>query len=637
MINLLDISGHGFMSFKSPFSLIVEQYVGRTVQIDGENKDDQYSVSNGSGKSTLIEAISWAWYGSICRKNKYNDEVINKKSASAVVSSHFIKDGCTYLTTRTIHRKKEPKLVVLKDGVDLFKGATSKTIQVELEKILGMGFTAFQCCCLFGSNFMNFPDLKPNERAKVLTDIRGLDKYLDASKKANDTSKQLGIIVQELSNKLQKEEGRLAGVRSQSYREDITRWEQEREKFITDKECDILSYAQAMEELEQTIQDQISPLEAQIKAETEKLKGLKDGDLNLKEAEDNMHNIMNQLARSNGVLSTRQARIREQKEKIEEFSERGEGECPYCGQQITGEHLKTHIKELKKENKAYEEDERLLREVTIKGIQTDLTKAKQKVAEIKVALEEISKAETLISECKTEIAEIKADNDVSAYKAHIEELNTAIAAKQKEVNPYVKKEEERKVLIKQIGATIRGVQNQITETQSEQAYYIPWVDGFKKIRMNLFQTMIDELENTIQEYLSQYSSELSVILSTEKETRSGTLKDEFHIGVIDADGVEMSYEMYSGGEKQKVRLSIARALAQFIRNSCGVEFNFIAFDEPNDALDEAGKETNFETFQELADEGKAVLVTDHDSNFKDKFHYNILVVKEEGESHISNG
>jgi ABC-type lipoprotein export system ATPase subunit len=66
-----------------------------------------------------------------------------------------------------------------------------------------------------------------------------------------------------------------------------------------------------------------------------------------------------------------------------------------------------------------------------------------------------------------------------------------------------------------------------------------------------------------------------------------------------------------------------------------VDYNVIAFDEPNDSLDDMGKDTNFDTFQVLSEtEGKAVLVTDHDSLFKDRFDHNIMIIKEKGESVI---
>jgi ABC-type hemin transport system ATPase subunit len=209
--------------------------------------------------------------------------------------------------------------------------------------------------------------------------------------------------------------------------------------------------------------------------------------------------------------------------------------------------------------------------------------------------------------------------------------------KEKEVNPFIKKEEERKSQIQAMGINIRFFKKKIQESEESQKYYIALQEGFKKIRIALFQTMIEQLESLVEEYMLRYSSELSIILSTERETRSDTIKEEFNISIVDSNGFKISYEMYSGGERQKVRLSIARALAQFNKDDCDRDFNFICFDEPNDSLDDMGKEVNFETFMELAEvEGKAVFVTDHDANFKSKFHHTILVTKENGASRISH-
>jgi exonuclease SbcC len=146
--------------------------------------------------------------------------------------------------------------------------------------------------------------------------------------------------------------------------------------------------------------------------------------------------------------------------------------------------------------------------------------------------------------------------------------------------------------------------------------------------------MIDELQTRAQEYLSAYSTVLQVSFDTQRETKSGTVKDEFHIIVTDGNGVEIPYEIYSSGQRVKVRLAVTRALASMIGDQCGKDFNFAAFDEPNDSLDDVGKEANFTTFEELARSGKVVLCTDHDSTFKDRFDATITVVLENDRSFI---
>jgi len=75
-------------------------------------------------------------------------------------------------------------------------------------------------------------------------------------------------------------------------------------------------------------------------------------------------------------------------------------------------------------------------------------------------------------------------------------------------------------------------------------------------------------------------------------------------------------------------------LSETIFNQCGRDFNFLSFDEPNNGLDEVGKTANFNMFSEQAEKGKAVLVTDHDAYFSDKFSRTIIVEKERGNSRI---
>jgi len=231
-ININEINGNGFMSFKDKFTFLVKDYEGKLILVEGSNKDDERSKSNGSGKSTLLELFGWGLYGELCRKNKYVDEVINKQSTYTEVNTIFSKGTDSWEVKRIISKKKSPELIILKNGEGQWNQATSKIKQEELEKILGMNFIAFQCSDMFGSDFMNFPDLKPGDRAKILSDIRGLGKYLEASKKSGETAKQIEINIQNLHLKLQKQEGILQSLRSTSYKENISEWEEKKKTEI---------------------------------------------------------------------------------------------------------------------------------------------------------------------------------------------------------------------------------------------------------------------------------------------------------------------------------------------------------------------------------------------------------------------
>jgi len=58
-IVLNKIWGEGFLSFYDNFEFNLQNYLGKSIQIDGRNEDESLAQSNGSGKSALLETIIW--------------------------------------------------------------------------------------------------------------------------------------------------------------------------------------------------------------------------------------------------------------------------------------------------------------------------------------------------------------------------------------------------------------------------------------------------------------------------------------------------------------------------------------------------------------------------------------------------
>jgi DNA repair exonuclease SbcCD ATPase subunit len=633
-IELISIHLKGFMSFLDSNTLFFEKYQGKSVQIDGLNKDDEKSKSNGSGKSTLLESINWGLYGELCRKNRFKDEVIHKQSKSAEVQIHFNLDEIRYYIERTIGRKKPMELKISQNGEEVLKGSTYQTKQIHLEKLIGMNFISFQCTEMFGRDFMNFPDLKPGERANILTEVRGLEKYTEASKKASDTAKLLASNTEKLNNDLSKEEGKLTGIRTTSYTSAITAWNAEREKFIELEmnktrvlEEVIKMRTIALEKINVENQKKINETETELKVLLKSLPDRKAVQDNINQAQEELSKILAQGKYLSDIITNR---VKE----IENLTKNGEGPCPFCDQTITGEYLSQRINQLGLEKMQFQTDLAVNDSYKIKWIEI-VNRNKEILTSSYYKEKEINEKQILLQKLGQTIIDIPFDGQIQEKRLEIQNIESEIKNKKEEINPYIELEEQRKEKIKETGTTIRKIKSEIIKFKEDQQYYEFWIEGYKKIRMMIFDTMISELEAVSQQFLSQYSSELTILMSTERETRSGTIKDEFNISIMDSNGIEISYEMYSGGERQKIRLSIARALAQLIKDRCGRDFNFITFDEPNDALDDVGKSVNFETFQELAEEGKIVLVTDHDALFKDKFGHSILIIKENGASRIN--
>jgi len=585
-IKLTKIKGRGFLSFHDPFELDLESLQGQTIQIDGLNKDDNRSESNGSGKSSLLEAINWGLYGELCRRNRYKDEVIHKQLKECHIQQTLKTNDQIWNITR--HRnKQEQSLEILINGEPGFPGSTSSTKQEKLEEFLGMNFASFICTTIFGREFMAFPDLKPAERTEMLTRIRGLEHYTDASKKASDTAKSLASSVVEKENLLREVKARLEEVRKTNYRDKIEEFENEKKQLV-DK-----------------LQKQLEQFEEELRSEKREL----DHNVKLRGSQ-SMADLHQKIKIQYGKEKVIYYDLENAKTRLKEFQELGEGNCSLCGQKVTKEHL--------------EKESNLLKYI-IKMDSEKFFKIKSELAKLESESDPLDKLEAHIRGIRQSITSIESN------AKHTQSL---ILVEEQKINPYIQMEKERVEKARKLGKQIREIKQEQDTIIYKQQIYQFWQEGFKKIKFMLFDTMVTNFQLITNQILKEYSNELEILFDTERETRGGTIKDEFHISIVDMDGEEVSYEMYSGGERQKIRLSIALGLAQMIREDCGRDFNFMAFDEPNDALDDAGKDTNFETFTELAQTGKTVLVTDHDANFKDRFDKTILVVKENKRSQI---
>jgi len=633
LIQIINISGKGFMTFKKPFEFAISNYEGMAVQIDGKNLDDEKSKSNGSGKSSLLETLTYGLFGELCRKNRYKDEIIHKKSKLAVIQVLLKANEINYKIERSIERKKTPNLRIWKEEEELLKNSTYQIKQIHLEKIIQMNFISFQCSVMFGRDFMSFPDLRPADRAKILTDIRGLDRFVEGSRKAGESAKALQSLVFELERSLENKTGKLTGIRSTSYRIPIDNFESERTACLISWEQDLSYKKKSLGEKRLEISNEINKIQEEIDKKEDHRDSLINSTTNRKELADI---FANRQAEINTILFQRDSHkkiIDKLNAEIQKLTRSGEGPCPFCSQMVTGKYLQSKINQLGLE--IMEEN------VKIDNLATQEKKVRELMKEDRASLiemdqkiEELERIKNLISSLKIQLVKLSGNSIVTKLELEIQNLEDNIELKTNEFNPYIEMEEKRKNQIKELGAEIREINENKNNILTKKKYFDFWIDGFKKIRMMLFDSMISQLESLAQHYLSEYSSELNIVMTTERETRSGTIKDEFHIAIVDSNGDEVSYEMYSGGERQKIRLSISRALSQFIKDGCNVDFSIIAFDEPNDSLDDFGKETNFQTFEELAESGKVVLVTDHDESFKDKFDCSITIIKENGESTI---
>lgn len=635
-IRLLDLVMEGFLSFRDEIELDLEPLEGKTVQIDGRNLDDTLAISNGAGKSNLLEAAAWLLFGKILKNNRYADEVIHKKSSGTWVSGNLEIDGVIYGIFREKPRNKSTILYV-EDGdqKELWADATTADKQVELEKLLGWDFDAFRTAVMFGQDFRAFPDLKPSERSKLLSNLRGLEKFDISARKASARAGALEKDKNAVEGELAVLDGRLGELSElaktaeasqsdfeQNRKAAIVRYQEEKKQVKASKSEQQVRKAKEIAEAKEMTE----AAEREWEAAAEKYE-----EWNAEELEDMYQRAEGERTRISGQITFHKnviVRLQKDRSKIEAL----EGSCPTCGQDISSDHVESSLAEV--ESKLSKE-QKLLSEA-----ETELGKARERTQQIRDEKDQCQLAHNNYQAAlrKREAARhllqsAERPADYSQYDERIRRIDEKIAETKNSPNPWAEEKKKLRAKIKEIKTQQKDKKLRIAELEEEIRRYQFWKTGFKKIQLSAFDQIIDAFESAAQSALREYTSDINIRFETERETKGGNVRDEFHIVIEDGTG-PISYELYSGGERQKVKLAVSLALADIVEERCGRAFNLIGFDEPNDGLDEAGRDANFAAFQNKANQGRIVLVTDHNAFFTDKFDHSIIVEKKGGASRI---
>jgi DNA repair exonuclease SbcCD ATPase subunit len=720
------ISGKGFLTFKDTFIQDFEKFGNAPVLIVGENHVDVKSLSNGSGKSSLIEALNFVFFGTTGRALKYADEVINWDSDECKIFAEIQVGQECYEIKRERKIGKATTLdiyhmVGVERSGEVLPQADNKTKQAWLEHLLGFSFTSWSCAVMFHQDFVAFPDLKPPQRAEILSEVADLDIYLEAaklsSKKLNLINNRVNLLEHDIITRLQSLERlkvtdyqekieqfetdrqqRIIGLRKQQ-RDEKTKYEDEKKKSKEELFVNSLKIEECNERITELEHKKTLPID---KPELIKLsnkiiyleakkgqtyispKELGDRTLELVKELENLPNVEEQLhsqikydTEINSEIAVLVRDIEKLSLEIHKFQTLGIGICPTCKQAVSTEHLQDRLTDMESdllvlETKRFELNKKKESSaITLKGFQDLYSLLKKYERELEVKRRERQKLElNYIENTNTEINLLR-DEKYKIETDHLNHLNDLIqnfkeqlhaleleqqslqikiasdtgeklvAALESQIestrqleNIYIGLKLKNDQQIKEVQQEIDAMQEEVDIKKEKGNYLSYWIDGYKRLRMMMFDSFIIRLEELSQDQLSEYSTELTISITGEKDLKGGGKKDEIYIEVINTKGKKSSFEAYSGGERQKVKMAVSLALAEVIKEKCGKDFNIVVFDEPNNALDDIGKDTNFQVFKKIA-ENKTLLCVDHEGYFQDRFDQVITIVKEENGSRIA--
>jgi exonuclease SbcC len=175
----------------------------------------------------------------------------------------------------------------------------------------------------------------------------------------------------------------------------------------------------------------------------------------------------------------------------------------------------------------------------------------------------------------------------------------------------------------------RSLSARLVELDRERNVYRTLVEAFGKngIQALLIEAALPEIEEEANQLLGRMTdNRLSVKLESQRETRSGQLRETLDIKINDEFGIR-SYELFSGGEAFRVNFSLRVALSKVLARRAGASVPTLFIDEGFGTQDAVGRERLVQAISAIQDDFERILVITHVEELKEAFPVRIEVTK----------
>lgn len=231
---------------------------------------------NGSGKSSVFEALLWALYGQTLRGLK-NDEVVNtkaKKNCCVKLELQF-GDVAYQICRYRKHEKFGNSVFLFKNGEDVSVFG-QKSVQEQIEQLLGLDVVSFSNAVLFGGGFAkSFLSLTDSEQKAIFDKLVGLEKFdlalsivKEELKQHNSTVRDLEAMLSSCVNNIERTTESLQTVYDnyknfeQNRAEELKQLTEELNKSVSERE-ELVRLYEANLEQSKNLKAKLQELEAQ--------------------------------------------------------------------------------------------------------------------------------------------------------------------------------------------------------------------------------------------------------------------------------------------------------------------------------------------------------------------------------------
>lgn len=612
MISLVGIEVEALKNFAAPARLDVGALSPGLHFVRGRNLVSPQLGSNGAGKSTFFsDAPTWCLSGT---------------TASGLRTT----DLKSWLT------KKRPrvKLTFSSDGgeVALQRGPRAEDISINgktvgqdaVDALDGLNHAA-RCQAVFmGQGLPLFLDLSPGDKMGVLSDALGLERWEARARAAGERGRGLEARAGGL-------EGEIRGLEAaRGHAQDALG------RARTASDAWAGGQASRLEELASAAR-----ILRERARELEGLRGEADlaGDSAGLEANLLRPGVESQRGGLEGLRGeAREARAQAEAERaaryraeeaLAAFDERGE--CPACGQAVTKKDAARHAAELRAE-------------ITLRKTQASRHLRAQRELEAKIAEGEALLSSLASQLRKAEDAEREADGklrllerELGAAASRASAAEEALLRAQAEEDPHRQAVMDAARRLREIDAGLKekGELLRRLRASAERAQF--WARGFREIRLGIIDDIVADLRETTAEVLEGLGlGDWQVDYLTERETKSGATQRALSAVVRSPAAPErVRWEVYSGGERQRLRLASALALSEVLLAHAGTGYNFRVLDEPTRGLSPEGRRDLVEVLGDYARQaGLKIFYIDHTSAEGAQFASSVEVVGRPGGARV---
>lgn len=582
-----------FRSFDEPVTVDFKNLGSGLHYLRGINEDNPRLEANGAGKSSLWDGLLWTLYGRTSAGLK-NTDIAPWNGAK---DTRGILDFSINDQEHRIERRANPNGLLL-DGRDVAQPA--------IDKLIGFSFAVMTHALIFGQGRPLLFDLEPKRKLELFDEVLNLSRWLIRSERAGKTVIKRQQIETRLESDIDSVEREQDGLEAQ--RRDLQvhskRWEAERQGRIRDTEQKLEQWRRRCD----VLRDHRDKADLALDDAGTALKFLR---TDIKKAEHRLDQITTRVNACQVKVAVAFGEIKRLEKML-----RMEGDCPECGQPIRRTNHR-HIEDRLEQLDDIRIPDRLL---------DDLDEARDRLHRLQESKRNFEEKEMNARDVLG-----RTDPEYAALTAQIQAAQRGIDERVEEGNPYNRQIADLRTRTVELSRERSAISEDLIMIRRKIARARFWVQGFREVRLYIIDEVLQELElttNVITDAMGLVDWE--VRYDVEKETGKGSINRALHVTILSPNNDKaVRWEVWSGGEAQRLKIAGSLALGEVLLNHAGVRSNLEVLDEPSRGMSRMGIADLCDFLSDRAARlDKSIFLTDHHALNTGRFKTTLTVRKD---------